>query len=74
MAAPGDVTPIGESVGEARRRRARRSAAYRAEQARLAPYEEIARMVMKHRMELGLTQKELAERVSWDATIDRLLA
>jgi ribosome-binding protein aMBF1 (putative translation factor) len=55
--------PAGTPVVEASRRRARRSAAYRKEQARLAPYEEIARLVIKHRMNLGLTQAELAERM-----------
>jgi len=55
--------PIGSSAADARLRRARRSAAYRAEQSRLAPYEEIARLVIKHRMALGLTQQEVAERM-----------
>jgi len=56
-------TPVGEPTSEARRRRARRSAAYQREQERLAPYEDVARLVTKHRMELGLTQAELAERM-----------
>jgi ribosome-binding protein aMBF1 (putative translation factor) len=55
-------SPIGASVAESRRRRSRRPA-YRAEQERLAPYEEIARIVIQHRMALGLTQRELAERM-----------
>jgi len=57
------TSPIGSSAADARRRRARRSAAYRAEQARLAPYEDIARLVIKHRMALGLTQQDVAERM-----------
>jgi ribosome-binding protein aMBF1 (putative translation factor) len=56
-------SPAGTSAKEASRRRARHSAAYRKEQARLAPYEEIARLVIKHRMNLGLTQAQLAKRV-----------
>lgn len=60
---PRRQSPIGTPVAEARRRRARRSATYRAEQARLAPYEEIARLVIKHRMTLGLTQAALAKRM-----------
>ncbi|MEK6275850.1 MAG: helix-turn-helix transcriptional regulator [Actinomycetota bacterium] len=56
-------SPAGTPVAEASRRRARRSAAYRQEQARLAPYEEIARLVIKHRLTLGLTQAEVAERM-----------
>ena len=54
---------LGTPVAEGTRRRARRSAAYRKEQTRLAPYEEIARLVIKHRMALGLTQAELARRM-----------
>lgn len=54
---------IGTPVPDARRRRAERSAAYRAEQRRLAQFEELARLVIKHRAALGLSQRELAERV-----------
>lgn len=56
-------SPIGTSAAEAGRRRARRSAAYRAEARRLAQFEELARLVIKHRAALGLSQKELARRV-----------
>jgi transcriptional regulator with XRE-family HTH domain len=45
------------------RRRAERSAAYRAEERRLAQFEELARLVIMHRAALGLTQQELAERM-----------
>lgn len=55
--------PIGMSVSEARRRRARRSSEYRAAQERLAPYEAIARFVIQRRSELRLTQQQLAERM-----------
>lgn len=40
------------------------SASYRAEQARLAPYEALARMVIARRIRYGLTQRQLAERMS----------
>ena len=60
---PRHQSPIGTPVREASRRRARRNASYRAEQARLAPYEEIARLVIKHRQALDLTQAELAKRM-----------
>jgi ribosome-binding protein aMBF1 (putative translation factor) len=53
----------GSSGAEAKRRRAERSPAYRAEQRRLAQFEEIARLVIKHRASLGLSQQELARRV-----------
>lgn len=56
-------SPIGSTAGESSRRRAKTSATYRREQARLAPYEEIARLVIRHRLEQGLTQQELAERM-----------
>lgn len=56
-------SPIGTSVSESRRRRAARSPAYRAEQRRLSHFEELARLVIKHRAALGLSQTELAQRV-----------
>src|SRR5438270_720831 len=43
--------------------RARRSPGYRAARERLAPYEQLARIVIRRRMELGLTQEQLAERM-----------
>jgi ribosome-binding protein aMBF1 (putative translation factor) len=55
-------SPIGDRVGGGGRRRAR-SAEYQRERARLDPFEAIARQVILRRGELGLTQKELAERV-----------
>ena len=57
------TSPIGTTVAEARARRARRSPAYRAEQQRLAQFEELARLVIKHRAALGISQEELARRV-----------
>ncbi len=54
--------PIGQPAQEARRRRAR-SPEYQAESARLAPYEVLARLVIKHRLDRNLTQKELAARM-----------
>ena len=56
------TSPIGQPAQEARRRRAR-SSEYQAEAARLAPYEALARLVIKHRLERNLTQKELADRM-----------
>jgi len=57
------ISPIGTTVAEHRRRRAERSAAYRAEERRLAQFEGLARLVIKHRAALGLSQQELARRV-----------
>jgi ribosome-binding protein aMBF1 (putative translation factor) len=57
------VSPIGQPVDEAARRRRGKSRAYAAEAARLAPYEAIARLVIKYRLEHDLTQKQLAARI-----------
>ncbi|CAN5300662.1 hypothetical protein BH20ACT24_BH20ACT24_15690 [soil metagenome] len=56
-------SPIGTTVAVARARRARRNPTYRAEQERLAQFEELARLVIKHRAALGISQEELARRV-----------
>jgi ribosome-binding protein aMBF1 (putative translation factor) len=57
------ASPVGQSAEEAAARRKRRSATYREEAARLAPFEELARIVIRFRIERGLTQQELAERI-----------
>jgi ribosome-binding protein aMBF1 (putative translation factor) len=57
------MSPVGSTVVEGARRRARRSAGYREARVRLAPYEQLARIVIRRRMELGLTQEQLAERM-----------
>jgi ribosome-binding protein aMBF1 (putative translation factor) len=56
-------SPIGSTHRSASRRRAQRSAVYREELRRIAPYEGIARIVIARRQALGLTQQELAERI-----------
>jgi ribosome-binding protein aMBF1 (putative translation factor) len=57
------LSPAGSPAGEASGRRARRSAGYREARARLAPYEQLARIVIRRRMELGLTQEDLSKRM-----------
>jgi len=57
------ISPVGTTVTEGMPRRAKRSAAYRAAERRLAQFEEMARLVIKHRAALGLSQQELAQRV-----------
>jgi ribosome-binding protein aMBF1 (putative translation factor) len=57
------VSPAGSTHRTSSRRRAQRSAVYREELRRIAPYEGIARIVIARRAALGLTQQELAERV-----------
>lgn len=56
------TSPVGDTHREGMQRRSRRRA-YREERARLAPYELLARFVIRRRGELGLTQAELAERM-----------
>ncbi len=57
-----NVSPVGASHTESMRRRAR-NPEYRAELERLAPYEALARIVIRRRGQLGLSQAELAERM-----------
>jgi ribosome-binding protein aMBF1 (putative translation factor) len=56
------MDPVGPMVAEHAQARFC-SAAYRKESQRLAPYEQLARIVVGRRAELGLTQQELANRV-----------
>jgi ribosome-binding protein aMBF1 (putative translation factor) len=58
-----NLSPIGSSCASVMRARAARSPKYRAELERLAPYETLARIVIRRRGQLGLSQAELAERV-----------
>lgn len=62
MNAAKNVSPVGDSHTESMRRRAR-NPEYRAELERLAPYETLARIVIRRRGQLGLSQAELAERM-----------
>lgn len=57
------ISPIGSSAAQSAAGRALRSRGYRRARERLAPYEEIARIVIRRRMELELTQEQLAERM-----------
>jgi ribosome-binding protein aMBF1 (putative translation factor) len=56
-------SPVGSTHSAASGRRAQRSALYREELRRIAPYEGIARIVIARRQTLGLTQQELAGRI-----------
>lgn len=56
-------SPIGASHSEAMEKRARKNAAYRAALEEQRPLEEFARLVIGKRMQLGLTQDELARRM-----------
>jgi len=66
-------SPLGCDAATAEHRRLATDAAYRDERQRRAPYERIARLVIRHRMATGLTQKALAERVrTSESAISRL--
>lgn len=58
-----NASPIGTTAADASRRRSQGDVAYREAQERLAPYEQLARIVIRRRMDLGLTQGELADRM-----------
>lgn len=66
-------SPVGSSARDARARRARRSEPYRAERARVGEYHAIAKLVVHRRTILGVSQRELAQRVGTSETaISRL--
>jgi len=56
-------SPIGSTVEEASVRRAARSPEYRAQQADREGFREIAWLLIKYRMDKGLSQEKLAELV-----------
>jgi ribosome-binding protein aMBF1 (putative translation factor) len=58
----GSLSPLGETHGAAQSRRARNPAYRRAHDA-IAPFEELARVVILRRRALGLTQQVLADRM-----------
>lgn len=57
------ASPIGSTANQARTRREARSAEYRAEAARIAPFEQLARLVIERRIRLRMSQEQLAERM-----------
>lgn len=57
------VSPIGTTVEHDDEAQRAKSVAYREAQDRLRPFEEIARVVIMRRAQLGLTQQELAQRM-----------
>lgn len=56
-------SPIGSSHAEGMEKRARKSSAYKAALEEQKPYEDFARLVIQKRMQLDLTQEELAKRM-----------
>lgn len=58
-----NVSPIGRTATEDSQQRSRRSKEYRADLERLRPFEEMARQVIRLRMDHELSQEALAQRV-----------
>ena len=66
-------SPIGSSAQQGSSRRAAKSAAYRDQVQRLAPYEAVARELIKIRLDAGLTQEALAQQMgTTSSAISRL--
>jgi len=61
-------SPVGRTHGVAMDEAAAHDPAYRAALDRLLPYERIARLVISLRMEMGISQEELARRVGTSAS------
>lgn len=57
------VSPVGQTADQAAAGRAKRSPEYRAQQAALSGCREIAWLLIKFRMDKGLSQQELADLV-----------
>jgi DNA-binding XRE family transcriptional regulator len=62
------VSPIGSTAEIASARRASRSPEYRAQQEELRSIREISWLLIKYRMEMGITQERLAELVGTSNT------
>ena len=58
-----NVSPAGRTAEEASRARAGRSATYRALHEKHEPFREVAWLLIKYRMDHGLTQQQLADKV-----------
>ena len=57
------LSPIGRTAEEASRGRAARNATYRALKEKHEPFREVAWLLIKYRMDHGLTQQQLADKV-----------
>ena len=64
-----NVSPVGTTVEAEIQRERREIRRYREADDRLAPFEQIARLVIMRRAELGLSQQEVAERMSTTASV-----
>jgi ribosome-binding protein aMBF1 (putative translation factor) len=62
-------SPIGTSVNDDVQHKRNQSRTYREAHDRLAPFEQIARLVIMRRAELGVSQQEVAERMGSTASV-----
>lgn len=62
-------SPIGTTVKDHIEHKRSKSPSYRDAQARLRPFEQLARVVIMRRAELGLSQQDLAERMGTTASV-----
>jgi ribosome-binding protein aMBF1 (putative translation factor) len=65
----GGASPVGSSHQKEMEKRARANQAYREALEELAPAENLARLIIHKRTELGLSQEELAERMGTTASV-----
>ena len=67
------ASPVGTTIAEDIERERRESPRFRAEYERLAGFEQLARIVIMRRAELGLSQDDLAERMgTTGSTVSRI--
>ena len=62
-------SPIGTSVSDHIERKLARSKSYREAYERLAPFEQIARIAIMRRAQLGLSQQQVAERMGTTTSV-----
>lgn len=65
----GAPSPIGSRHSDEMKRKARSSEAYRSALEELAPAESLARLIIRKRTELDLSQADLAERMGTSASV-----
>lgn len=63
MTSRSTASPVGSTAAQASRRRAARSTEYQQQQAERAPFREIAWLLIRYRMDAGISQQELADLV-----------
>lgn len=64
-----DPGPIGKSVSESVERKLKQNKRYREAYERLQPFEEIARIAIMRRAQLGLSQQQVAKRMGTTTSV-----